>query len=57
MVFLTNRTFPTSSNNKLAKLNIRTQIQEYFYQAIMSDIDSMTQPEPKRKRWFWRKKD
>ena len=57
MVFLTNRTFPTSSNNKLAKLNIRTQIQEYFYQAIMSDIDSMPQPEPKRKRWFWRKKD
>ena len=59
MVFLTNRTFPSSSNNKLAKLNIRTQIQDYFYQAIMSDIELMPQqPEPpKRKRWFWRRKD
>jgi CubicO group peptidase (beta-lactamase class C family) len=36
MVFLTNRTFPNSNNNKLAKLNIRTQIQELFYQAIMN---------------------
>ena len=34
MVFLTNRTYPTSKDNKLAKLNIRTQIQELFYQAI-----------------------
>ena len=55
MVFLTNRTFPTSNNNKLSKLNIRTQIQELFYQAIMSDIEQLPQPEPKRKRWFGRK--
>lgn len=34
MVFLTNRTYPTSKDNKLAKLNIRTQIQELFYQTI-----------------------
>lgn len=37
MVFLTNRTYPTSKDNKLAKLNIRTQIQELFYQAIMEN--------------------
>ncbi len=37
MVFVTNRTFPTSKDNKLAKLNIRTQIQELFYQAIKED--------------------
>lgn len=37
MVFLTNRTYPTSKDNKLAKLNIRTQIQELFYQAIIKD--------------------
>jgi len=34
MVFLTNRTYPTSADNKLAKLNIRTKIQELFYQAV-----------------------
>ncbi|MBR5643802.1 MAG: serine hydrolase [Salinivirgaceae bacterium] len=37
MVFLTNRTYPTSKDNKLAKLNIRTQIQDLFYQAIIKD--------------------
>ena len=37
MVFLTNRTYPTSKDNKLAKLNIRTQIQELFYQAIIKN--------------------
>ena len=56
MVFLTNRTYPSSSNNKLANLNIRTQIQAFFYQAIMSDIEQLPQPEPKRKWRFWRKK-
>lgn len=37
MVFLTNRTYPSSKMNKLAKLNIRTQIQEIFYKAIIDN--------------------
>ena len=35
MVFLTNRTFPDQENKKLADLNIRTQIQQIFYHALM----------------------
>jgi len=38
MVFLTNRTYPSSADNKLAKLNIRTSIQELFYQAVTTSI-------------------
>ncbi len=33
-VFLSNRVYPDASNNRLAELNIRTEIQEVFYQAI-----------------------
>jgi beta-glucosidase-like glycosyl hydrolase/CubicO group peptidase (beta-lactamase class C family) len=33
-VFLSNRTFPTMSNRKLIKTNIRTEIQQLIYEAI-----------------------
>ncbi|WP_046744618.1 glycoside hydrolase family 3 N-terminal domain-containing protein [Kordia zhangzhouensis] len=33
-VFLSNRTFPTMTNRKLIKTNIRTQIQQLIYEAI-----------------------
>lgn len=33
-VFLSNRTYPTMDNNKLNKLNIRTQIHDYFNLAV-----------------------
>lgn len=33
-VFLANRVYPDGSNNRLAEMNIRTNIQEVFYQAI-----------------------
>ncbi len=35
-VFLSNRVYPTAENNRLAKLNIRTKIQEEFYKALSS---------------------
>lgn len=34
-VFLSNRVYPTAENNKLAKMNIRTDIQEVIYEAII----------------------
>jgi len=34
-VFLTNRTFPSMKNNKLAKLNTRVKVQDAVYEAIM----------------------
>ena len=33
-IFLSNRTYPSSTNNKLAKQNIRTNIQTVIYDAI-----------------------
>lgn len=33
-VFLSNRVYPDASNNRLAELNIRTDIQEIFYEAV-----------------------
>ncbi|MCK9618763.1 MAG: serine hydrolase [Lentimicrobiaceae bacterium] len=33
-IFLSNRIYPDAGNNKLAKMNIRTDIQEVFYKAI-----------------------
>ena len=33
-IFLSNRVHPDASNNKLVEMNIRTKIQEVFYQAI-----------------------
>jgi len=33
-IFLSNRVHPDASNNKLVELNIRTKIQEVFYQAV-----------------------
>jgi len=33
-VFLSNRTYPNDAVNKLAKMNIRTRIQEVFYQSM-----------------------
>ncbi len=37
-VFLSNRVYPDAENNRLAKLGIRTEIQELIYQAIKSTI-------------------
>lgn len=34
VVFLCNRVYPTSDNNKLSKLNIRTEIHDLFYKAV-----------------------
>ena len=33
-VFLSNRTYPDSKNNRLLEANIRTEIQSLIYQAI-----------------------
>jgi beta-glucosidase-like glycosyl hydrolase/CubicO group peptidase (beta-lactamase class C family) len=37
-VFLSNRTFPDETNNKLVKLNLRTNIQEIIYKSIKQDL-------------------
>lgn len=34
-VFLSNRVYPTAENNKLAKMNIRTDIQEVIYNSLL----------------------
>jgi len=36
-VFLSNRTYPFSSNNKLVEMNIRTKIQDIIYEAILKN--------------------
>ena len=33
-IFLSNRVYPDASDNKLAQMNIRTDVQELFYQAV-----------------------
>ena len=35
VIFLSNRIYPTSDNNKLSKLNIRTEIHDLFYKAVL----------------------
>ncbi|MBK5286516.1 MAG: serine hydrolase, partial [Bacteroidia bacterium] len=35
-VFLSNRVYPDAKNDKLAKQNIRTKIQQVFYEALLS---------------------
>lgn len=34
VIFLSNRVYPTSDNNKLSNLNLRTEIHELFYEAV-----------------------
>ena len=34
VIFLSNRVYPTSDNNKISKLNIRTEIHDLFYKAV-----------------------
>ncbi len=34
VVFLSNRVYPTSDNNKISKLNIRTKVHDLFYKAV-----------------------
>lgn len=34
LIFLSNRVYPTSDNNKISKLNIRTEIHDLFYKAV-----------------------
>ncbi|MBI1226337.1 MAG: serine hydrolase [Bacteroidetes bacterium] len=38
-VFLSNRTFPSMKNNKLAKLNTRVKVQDAVYEAIIDRAD------------------
>ncbi len=33
-IFLSNRTFPSSENNKLLHMNVRTKVQDYFYKSF-----------------------
>ena len=35
VIFLSNRVYPTSDNNKLSKLNLRTEIHDLFYNAVL----------------------
>ena len=37
VIFLSNRVYPTSDNNKLSQLNIRTRIHDLFYKAVSSN--------------------
>ena len=34
VIFLSNRVYPSSDNNKLSKLNIRTELHDLFYKAV-----------------------
>ncbi len=34
VIFLSNRVYPTSDNNKISKMNIRTEIHDLFYKAV-----------------------
>lgn len=34
VIFLSNRVYPTSDNNKLSQLNLRTEIHDLFYKAV-----------------------
>ena len=34
VIFLSNRVYPTSDNNKLSQLNLRTKIHDLFYEAV-----------------------
>ena len=37
VIFLSNRVYPTADNNKLSKLNIRTEIHDLFYKAVLEN--------------------
>jgi len=41
-VFLSNRVYPDADNNRLAKLGIRTEIQELIYQAIFTSTNNIS---------------
>lgn len=41
-VFLSNRVYPSAENNKLAKMDIRTDIQEVIYSVLAPPSDSLT---------------
>ena len=38
VIFLSNRVYPTSDNNKLSKLNLRTEIHDLFYKAVNVEL-------------------
>jgi CubicO group peptidase (beta-lactamase class C family) len=38
-IFLSNRIYPSSENNKLLKMNVRTKVQDLFYKSF-SDLDT-----------------
>lgn len=39
-IFLSNRVYPDATNNKIVEQNVRTNIQEIFYQVIKEKVDS-----------------
>jgi beta-glucosidase-like glycosyl hydrolase/CubicO group peptidase (beta-lactamase class C family) len=39
-IFLSNRVYPTASNEKLSKMNVRTAIQEIIYNSFLSEPNS-----------------
>ncbi len=41
-IFLSNRTFPTSENKKLIKMDVRTKIQDYFYKSFPEFDNSLS---------------
>jgi beta-N-acetylhexosaminidase len=43
-IFLSNRVYPDASTNRMAELNIRTNIQEIFYKAIKKGKRNITTP-------------
>ena len=43
-VFLSNRVYPDAENNKLLKMNIRTNIQQVIYDAINKSKNGKTNP-------------
>lgn len=45
-IFLSNRVYPTAENNRLAKLDIRTRIQEEVYKVLRPDATADAKPEP-----------
>ncbi|HNQ66902.1 MAG TPA: glycoside hydrolase family 3 N-terminal domain-containing protein [Bacteroidales bacterium] len=46
-VFNSNRVYPDAENWKIIKMNVRTIIEEIFYQAILSNDKSITNPNKK----------
>ena len=49
-IFLSNRTFPTSENKKLIKMDVRTKIQDYFYKSFPEYYDLTSEKSNENKK-------